>query len=131
MSSTMSLIVFDEIPTTEDLLFAWRDASRAAELACRLAGVGDTAAATTEHDAAAASEVASLVESTAQAATEAAAIARGTGDRMKRAAEAARIRGKQDAAAVVAAAADAETSTRDGYHGAEHEPRLGRDGDKP
>lgn len=107
----MSLMMFDESPTTEDLVFAWRDASRAAELARRLAGIGDTAAARTEHDAAAASEVAPLVERTEQAATEAAAIARGTGDRM-RAAEAARIRGKQNAAAVVAAAADAETSAR-------------------
>ena len=113
MSSRMSLIVFDEVPTTEDLLFAWRDASRAAELARRLAGVGDTAEATIEPDTAAVSEVASLVESTAQDATEAAAIARGTGDRMQRAAEAARITGKQDVAAVVAAAAERRpTATR-------------------
>ena len=66
----------DEIVTTGDLLNAWRDAARAAELAERLTTMAVEASEQAEDDATAAAEVASLTESAAQAAASAAESAR-------------------------------------------------------
>ena len=123
--------MLDDAPTTEDLLSAWRDATRAAELARRLAAAAEAIAETAEEDAAAAEEVASLAEATAKAAEAAAAKARATADRMKSVAEKARSKGRQDAAAAVAETSDEETSARDRYQEAERETRGRPDGAKP
>lgn len=85
--------VIDETVTSHDVLLAWRDAGRAAELARRLADVADTAAATAEHDPASLAELSTLTETAADDAMEAAASARATGDRIHRAAEIPRIEG--------------------------------------
>jgi hypothetical protein len=64
--------VIDEAPSASDLLDAWRDAVRAAELAARLTA---TAARAVEHaaaSAAAAAEMSRLADETAAAAGEAA-----------------------------------------------------------
>lgn len=123
--------VLDDIPTAADLLSAWRDAKRAAELTRRLAEVAEDVSATAENDAAAAEEVAALAETTAKAAEATSARARATADRMRGAAETARGRGRQDAAAAVAEARDDETSAGDRYHEAEREARTRRDGATP
>jgi hypothetical protein len=86
-----------DVMSTRDLLDAWRDASRAAELAERLAEVARSAVDKGERDAASSAEIATLAEDVAASATRAAAAAR----------EVARI------------AADEATSLRAGLEGAD------------
>lgn len=127
--------MLDEVPTTDDLLTAWRDATRAAVLARRLAEAAEAFAATAEGDADAAEEVATLAETTANAAEAAAAKARVTADRMHSAAATARGKGRQDAAAAVTKTSDEETSARDRYQEAERTAestaRTSHDGARP
>ena len=111
--------MLDDVPTKDDLLTAWRDATRAAVLARRLAEAAEALAETAEGDSDAAEEVAGLAETTAKAAEAAAAKARSTADRMESVAAAARGKGRQDAAASLTEASDAETSARDRYREAE------------
>jgi hypothetical protein len=122
--------MLDDVPKTADLLEAWRDATRAADLARRLAEVAAAASAAAERDAAEAEEVAALAEATAQAAEGAAQKARATATRMHDAAEGARGEGGRGAA-VAAEADQAESSARDRYHEAESETRARRDSDRP
>ena len=123
--------MLDDLPTSADLLTAWRDATRGAELARRLAEVAEALAETAEHDAVAAEEVAALAEATAKAAEAAAAKARATANRMHGVAETAKSKGRQDAAAAVAEAGDKETSARDRYQVAEREALTRQGGAKP
>lgn len=62
----------DDQPTAADLLNAWRDAVRAAELAERLAAAAAKTAEEADHRAVASSDLAELVEQAAAAATRAA-----------------------------------------------------------
>ena len=110
---SIAVAMLDELPTTADLLTAWRDATRAPDLARRLAEVAEQTAVIAVADSEAAAEVAALAESAAQAATEAAAKARATADRMKLAAHAAQGKGRDDAAADVAQTRDDEATARD------------------
>ena len=68
--------VFDEPVTTADLLTAWRDAIRAAELAERLAVAATDAASQADVRASGSEEIAALAERAAEAATRAAERAR-------------------------------------------------------
>lgn len=123
--------MLDDLLTTNELLHAWRDATRAAELARRLAEVAETLAETAAFDAAAVEEVAALAETTAKAAEAAAVKARGTADRMLSVAETARSRGREDAAAAVTDAGDKESFARDRYQEAERVARTGQDPARP
>lgn len=113
--------------STGELLDAWRDASRAAELAERLAELARTALEKGERDAASTEEVATLAEEVAASASRAAAAAR----------EAARIaasealgmrEGLDGADRSATDARTAEGTARDRYHDAETEARQ-RHGD--
>lgn len=122
--------MLDDMPTTADLLTAWRDATRAAELARRLAEAAEGLAEAAMHDALAAEEVAALADIAAQAAETAASRARATADRMRGAAETATTTGRHSAAAVVTETNEKETSARDRYHAAEREARTRQDGEQ-
>ena len=108
--------------STGELLDAWRDASRAAELAERLAEVARNAVDKGERDAASTEEIATLAEEVAASASRAAAAAR----------EAARIaasealslrEGLEGADRSATDARTAEGSARDRYHDAESDAR--------
>jgi len=55
--------------TTDELLAAWRDATRAAEFAARLVATAEKAAERAAQDAGAAEEVATMAQVAAEAAT--------------------------------------------------------------
>ena len=123
--------MLDDMPTTAELLAAWREATRVAELARQLVEDAEAASESAGSDADAAEEVGALAEAAALAAEAAAVKARSTADRMQRAAAIARGKGRQDAAATLAEASDEETSARDSYHEAEREARARHDGSNP
>lgn len=90
--------MYDGAPTRDELLLAWQDTTRAAELARRLSEVAEATTLAADQDVADAEDVAVLAESAATAATEAASRARAVADRMHAAAVTARGQGRQDAA---------------------------------
>lgn len=106
--------------STDQLLEAWREATRASVLAERLARMASEAAATAEQDAATAQEVATLAEEAAAAAERAAAAARETARRAMDVAVRNRAESDQGAGAF-AAAQDAEDASRDRFHVAERD----------
>ncbi len=110
--------MYDGARTSDELLLAWQDTTRAAELARRLSEVAEAASLAAEQDAADSEEVAVLAESAATAATEAAARARAVADRMQTAAVTARGQGRQDAADAAARAGEEEAAARDRYRDA-------------
>jgi hypothetical protein len=73
--------MWDEPVTTSDLLEKWREATRAAELARRLAGVAQQASTKADESVLASKEIAEMAERAARAAEEAAATARNAADR--------------------------------------------------
>lgn len=115
------LPVMDE-PTTSDLLNAWRDATRAAELAARLAKLAADTAQQTEVSAAAAEEIADLAERAADAAATAARRARAASDTARGLADAHRDLARAGATAGTEAVT-AETRARDAYHHADEQVR--------
>lgn len=66
----------DPVLTPDDLRTAWRDATHAAELAERLAGLAREAAQLTDANGLNADEIATLADAAAEAATRAASTAR-------------------------------------------------------
>lgn len=111
-----------DVMSTSELLDAWRDASRAAELAERLAEVARTALEKGERDAASTEEVATLAEEVAASASRAAAAAREAA--RIAATEASDLRdglGNADRSAIDFRTA--EGTARDRYHDAETEAR--------
>jgi hypothetical protein len=111
-----------DVMSTGDLLDAWRDASRAADLAERLAEIARSAVEKGERDATSSAEIATMAEEVAASATRAAAAAR----------EAARIAGEEATSLRAGlegadqSAADArivEGTARDRYHEAESDAR--------
>jgi methyl-accepting chemotaxis protein len=104
-----------ERKTTAELLEAWREATRAAELAAQLATHASQVASRADDTSAAADEIAKLAGQSAKAAERAASTARNAA---KRAAELARVsRANQVSGGdIKAAAREAENLARDAYH---------------
>jgi hypothetical protein len=112
--------VDDETPSTAELLEAWRDATRASELAERLAKIASDAADRAEDNAAAAHEVAALAGEAAATAERAAETARQAAHRATEVA----LRQRTDSDRGIAAVTDAqhvEGEAAERYHGAERE----------
>lgn len=118
-----------DVMSTGELLDAWRDTSRAAELAERLAEVARSAVEKGERDAASTEEIATLAEEVAASASRAAAAAR---DAARIAAsEASGLRGDLEGADRTAADARiAEGTARDRYHEAESDARHRYEADR-
>ena len=108
--------------TTSDLLEKWREATRAAELARRLAAVAQDASMEAEASAVAYEEIAKMAENTAAAAEQAAATARRAADR---AVANAKNRAGQltEAQGAESFTGDEETGAREAYHEAERQAR--------
>ena len=114
--------------TTADLLEKWREATRAAELAKRLAESALEAAERADRTAVASEEIAQMAERTAEAAAQAAATARKAADAAAAYARDTPAPRLNNAEAVVGATDVQENAARDAYHVAETEAR-GRLGD--
>lgn len=102
--------------TAADLLAAWRDATRAAELAARLAVEAEAAAEEAEADAVANEDLVKLAEAAAAAAEQAAQNARRCAERARSRADTYRADRVPDAMRGVADARAHETEARDRYH---------------
>jgi hypothetical protein len=111
--------MFEERVTTADLLTAWRDAIRAAELAERLAAAAAEAAAQADVRAAGSAEIAALADRAAQAATRAAERARIAATEAAELAASLRETGIPAAEANVAGMRRIETEAAAAYHDAE------------
>ena len=112
--------------TTADLLTAWRDAIRAAELAERLAAAATDAAAQADVRAFASDEIAELAERAAEAATRAAERARLAATEAAELARSLRETGIASADANLADMRRVEAEAGAAYH--EAEERARRDG---
>ena len=110
--------------TTGDLLNAWRDATRATELAERLADAAAEAAHSADITAEAAEEVAAMAERTATMAMAAAERARGAASHARRIAVAVHDGRVHDAEDVMANNRANEDGARVAYHQAEDEARA-------
>jgi hypothetical protein len=115
--------VNDARVTTAELLEAWREATRAADLAARLARQAEEAADHADDDAMGSEEIARLAESAAEAAEVASAKARTAADRASTLAASKRDAGVGDARETEDAARVFETEAREEYHDAEAEAR--------
>lgn len=114
--------MIEEPMTTAELLEQWREATRAAELAARLAKMAADSVDRTEKGASAAEELAQLAERAAEAASAAAETARRAADQ---AAELARqsVADRTRDDKVTTAAEGLEEQARERYHEAEREAR--------
>lgn len=117
--------VDDVVVSTADLLDAWREAMRAAELAERLARLAEATAEDADESAVASEEIAQLAERAAVAATNAAQSARNAAHRTASVAKERRdgVSHSQD---IERDTRQAETTAKDEYHRAGEEAR-GRD----
>ena len=113
----------EEVINTADLLTAWRDATRAAELADRLAQMAAEAAATADRSAMASEDIAKMAERAAKAADRAAKSAREAARRAAALAMESRERRLVDADLLVATARAEEAAAREAYHRGESEAR--------
>lgn len=120
--------VLDETVTTAELLTAWREATRAAELAERLSALAAETADRADTNAQASEEIADLAEQAAAAATRAAERARAAAGQAREAARAVREERLVEATASEAQARAVEFDARDRYHDAEAEARHKLDG---
>ena len=111
--------LFDEPVTTAELLAAWREATRAAELTQRLAEVATESAEQAEMNAVGAEEIADLAEQTALAAARAAKRARAAAVHARELARQRREEQVSGAEASAARARAAEAEARTQYHEAE------------
>lgn len=117
--------VYEETMTTGDLLNAWRDATRAAEAAERLATAAHEAAGKAGLSAEAAEQIAALAEQTVTVAMNAANRARLAADEARRIATEAREEQQHDDD-IMANARATEDGARAAYHHAEDEARTRR-----
>ena len=109
--------------STGELLEQWREATRAAQLAERLAALAKSSAERSDRDAVAAEEIAKLAQKAAQHAERAARVAREAADRASSFARDNRAGPLAEADEAVIATRDEETAARDRYHDAEREAR--------
>ncbi len=112
-------------PTTADLLEAWREATRAALLAERLAALAAEAANDADDSAVASEDLATLAETTADAAARAALRAREVSQRARARANLNRDHHLRNAGEAVMGAKETETEARDRYHDQEADARGG------
>ena len=118
-----------EQPTTAELLEAWREATRAAQLAERLASLAAEAADQADRNALASEQIATMAEKASRAAERAAAQARKAADQARDLATRNREGRLQDADAVVSETKSGEKLARELYHVAEREARERHEGD--
>jgi hypothetical protein len=116
--------VFDEPMTTADLLEKWREATRAAELAKRLAESALEAAERADRTALASEEIAQMAERTATAAAEAAQTARNAADAAAAYAAGTTKPRLESARGSVTATEQFESEARDAYQVAADEARA-------
>lgn len=109
--------------TTADLLEQWREATRAAELAERLAKMATEAAERADQNAIASEEIARMAEQAAEAAERAARTAREAADRASAFAEESRSGRVADADQAALETRAEEGAARDRYHEAERAAR--------
>ena len=113
----------DDSPTTADLLEAWREATRASELAERLAAAANEAAELAERGATEFEEIAQMAERAATSAERAARIAREAATRAHSFAEQSRQHKVLDADDAVTRTRTQEVAVRDAYHESERRAR--------
>jgi len=121
--------MLDEPVTTADLLNAWREATRAAELAERLARLAAETATRAGVSADVAEEIAFMAEQTAESANTAAVRARVVATEARQVA----VRDREatiDASASEASTRETERAAKDAYHHSEAEARA-RHSDAP
>jgi hypothetical protein len=111
--------MFEEPVTTAELLEQWREATRAAELAERLAKLATEAAERADQGALAAKEIAHMAERSAKAAERAALMARSAANRAAAFADENRAGYLTDTEDTVTATKAEEAAARDRYHDAE------------
>jgi hypothetical protein len=121
--------VFEEPMTTGELLEQWREATRAAELAERLAKLAQRSVERSDKDAVAAQEIAKIAERAAKHAERTARIAREASDRAMAFAAENREGYLAEADATVTSAREEETAARDRYHEAERAARQRHEDD--
>lgn len=109
----------DERPTTAELLEAWRDTTRAAELAERLARLASDAADQADQNATAYEEIAEMADAAREAAERAALNARRAASDARARATFARGVGLGDADQAVTDARTSESIARDRYEDGE------------
>jgi hypothetical protein len=115
--------VFEEPMTTSELLEQWREATRAAELAERLAKLAQQSVERSDRDAVAAQEIAKIAERAAKHAERTARIAREASDRALDFAKENRSSYLGDAQDAVTDTRQEEAAARDRYHAAEKAAR--------
>jgi hypothetical protein len=113
----------EEVPSPAELLDQWRDATRAAELADRLALLAAENVERADKGAVAAEEIARMAERAARAAERAAMSARKAATRAAAFAQEARAGRLADADKTVAQTRIEEAAARDRYHQAERAAR--------
>ena len=113
----------DSPPTTADLLQAWRDATRASELAERLAAGANDAAKLAEQGATEFEAIAQMAEQAATSSERAATIARDAATRAHAFAEQTRRQKVAEADDAVTRAHGQEVTVRAAYHEAERRAR--------
>jgi hypothetical protein len=115
--------MFEEPMTTSELLEQWREATRAAELADRLAKLAKDSVERSDRDSIAAQEIAKIAERAAKHAERAARIAREAADRATAFALENRAGYLADAEEAVTSTRKEEEAARARYHDAESEAR--------
>jgi hypothetical protein len=123
--------VSDEPITTAELLEQWREATRAADLAERLAELARSSVERSDRDALAATEIARMAERAAKHAERAARVARGAATRAAAFAAENRSGRLADAEDAVSTTRDAEVVARDRYHRGEAAARQRQERDDP
>ncbi len=116
--------MYEEPLTTGELLEQWREATRAAELAERLARLARASVDRSDKDAVGAAQIARLAEDAAKHAERTAKIAREAADRAVSFAAENRTGSLAEAEEAVVATRQQESTARDAYHEAE---RVARD----